>query len=560
MSQLRSGFFVAVLAAVMGVIVSRASAQIIEADPIFYSFHPRSAMSLGVGFTPNDVARPKIRCIEAASLPLEPGALFTQFSTTLVTNSEQLRQALSIDAKIDASYLSFGGGANFSFSDSSAFSSDAITVIISATTEFGRIALGPPKLTPTAAAVLKDGAKFANTCGTRFVQIEHRGAAVYTIVTLSSVTNEDQSAIKAGLAAHGGWGPLNGSAATNFQNELSRAAHSGRLSVQVVATGGSGFGSLSDLIVAASTKSNSLDEIKKALGNFLKDFKAENAAPIGYQVASMELLGWNPSSVNLWNEYKERKLRTIVAIYRHETTTIDQINSIISDAHPDPRAALMSKEAIAALKAALPKLEEYQRALALAHTSCKADVSSAGDKCKLPERPTASIDALPSIPDPPASVWTVITDAGPLDPIQSRAIIEVQPFSPLLPRARIYKQAATSARLVLKINGHYLSAASLKARADDAKVTLDSLPITSNGAQYTFWDSSIDWLPFGCPLPSSAQAEWNHFVEANLRHGPKERVAILFYDVADQFGRHFPIDVCSFSMAQGWGNPITGSP
>ena len=123
----------------------------------------------GLGFAPNDVAAPKVRCISSEAGPLEPGALGTSFSTVSVTNSEQLRSAVGLDSKVDASYLVFSGGSQFNLKHESQFEAQSSTVVVTAQTEFGRIALKPPiALTAEAKQLLAEPQKFARTLWNSF--------------------------------------------------------------------------------------------------------------------------------------------------------------------------------------------------------------------------------------------------------------------------------------------------------------------------------------------------------------------------------------------------------
>jgi hypothetical protein len=61
----------------------------VEAYPSYYAYHPRSVMSLGLGFNPSDISQAKIRCIHAEVNCLENGALTTEFATLYITNYEQ---------------------------------------------------------------------------------------------------------------------------------------------------------------------------------------------------------------------------------------------------------------------------------------------------------------------------------------------------------------------------------------------------------------------------------------------------------------------------------------
>ncbi len=518
-------------------------AQNVDPDPNSYSFYPTSVLSIGVGFSPNDLSRSKARCIDGTPEPLEPGALGTSFQANLVTNSEQLKQSMSIDTKVDASYLVFSGGGHFNFKDDGLFTSDSATVVITATTEFGRIGYKKrPTISEDVKPLLHDGPAFAKTCGTRYVSIERRGASVSAILTISSVHSEDKQAIIADMHASGGWGPLSGKASADFQQELARAATSGRLNFQLVATGGPGFGPLGDVVVSLATNPQSLSAIEKALGDYIKQFTSDNSVPIGFDVGSMSDFGWDPDSVDLWNLQKEKQLRAIVKKYRHIESLVESGQSILEGS--DPRTPLLSQQQLKAVTDAVPVYESYLQTLAEAHKSCKerTDLKT----CTIPAAQLPPEGTIPDFPAPPQTSYRVQADGNLLDVPTSRAIF-FDARGPLLDRVRVYQPGAQHAEAMFVLKGQYLSAARLvfqqNGSSSDTVAPVALLPMGATGVSY-----HLDGEPSGNKNIEQA-------IGAFMFQYQTQGDGTFYLDVQDQLGRKFRIAVATgkWSGAPGAG-------
>jgi hypothetical protein len=405
------------LSAIALIAALRCPAQVINPDPNYYDFHPRSIMSIGLGFSPNDVSAAKIRCIEYTAESLEPGALTTQFFYTLVTNSEQLKSTLSLDSKVDASFLLFSGSATYDLKESSAIASDSITVVISARSEFPRLSMkAGAHLTPEAMALLSDSLQFEKTCGSRVVQIEHRGASVSAIVTVFGLTTDQKTNVTSGLSVHGGWGPLTAAASVAFQKELSEASKQSRVGIQVVATGGNGFSTLSGLVTATTGQPDALHAIQAVLANYVQQFTKDNAVPIGFDVVSMESFGWRPTDRTLthsWTLSKERKLRLLAQRAREISDQEQAAKGILAGI--DPRRIEFTSATLSELRAALTVWDDYMSDLSAAHTACKQTRSPDDQPCEIPTRSLPRADLIPPLPDPP----TIVLDSKEIKPINA---------------------------------------------------------------------------------------------------------------------------------------------
>jgi hypothetical protein len=290
-----------------------------EADPTTYLFYPNSPLHLGGGLSPNDLSKTNVDCFDYKTYAVDgddgKATLGTQFSKTLVTTTSQLKSALSLDTKIDASYLAFKGGASFSYNSSSMFSDDSLTVVLAATTLYSRRSVhlannGHLGLNEVGQKWISDGDGFAENCGTRFVNFEHDASVTYIIITISAVSSQDKKDIVSQLSAQGGWGPLSVGASAKFNSQLASSTGQNRIDIQVVATGGSGLDSLGKLLKNLDNKGNinSIESIENAMGEYLTTFNAQNAAPFSFDVTSMSFAGWKAESAALWTNNQQRIL------------------------------------------------------------------------------------------------------------------------------------------------------------------------------------------------------------------------------------------------------------
>src|ERR1700744_2964751 len=100
--------------------------------PTYYGYYPKTVMSLGRGFSLDDITEPKDPCVNFIRTPLDDnkGAIDTTATITMVADESKLRNALSVDTSVDASYLMFQGSSTFKYSQERLFSSDSMTLVL----------------------------------------------------------------------------------------------------------------------------------------------------------------------------------------------------------------------------------------------------------------------------------------------------------------------------------------------------------------------------------------------------------------------------------------------
>jgi hypothetical protein len=380
-------------------------AQETDPDPSYYQFYPGTPLHLGGGFSPNDVAEAKIDCLVVTTHDLDDGAaLTTNYSAVLVSNSDQLKRALHVDTKVDASYLAFSGGASFKYSADGLFSETSMTVVITAESEFARKAVATWTFQEGVRDLVAKGRAFGKQCGSRFADIERRGASVSAIITIYGMTREDRKDVGASISGGGGFGPLSAHAEAAFNNQYARAQAAQEVSVQVVSTGGTGFGALGETIKSMSGGTGTVAAIDSALGNYVKTFTNQNAAPLGYHVISMEFTGWDPNSADLWSEENERQLRQLVSAYRDTELKLDAVNAIL--AGTDPRRTLIPVSKDDQLRALVTAYSGYLETVAAAHKACKASGATNKLSCKVPQ-PNFPPSPVRELPQPPVGYYAL---------------------------------------------------------------------------------------------------------------------------------------------------------
>lgn len=237
------------------------------------------------------------------------------------------------------------------------------------------------------------------------------------IITIYGLTKQEHDQITAGLSASGGWGSFGASVGANLSKTLNRAAQNNELSIQIVATGGSGLAGLAGLLQAAAPTANALDSIEKSLGDYLLTFHEQNAAPIGYHVTNMAFAGWNPSASDLWTDYKETVLRDIVSAYRATSSALSDAQGVL--AGTDPRRSMVPKSKDPNITELITEYKKRLGAIAAAYSACKKDGTPTGALCVVPKFSELE-SPIPPPPLPPVSYFKV----EGWDPIKTRAFMD----------------------------------------------------------------------------------------------------------------------------------------
>ena len=372
---------------------TRCLAQV-SADPEQYAYYPDSTLALGLGFDPEDLKAAKAPCIIGQHRKLDAGPASTTLSAVYVTNYQQLADALNIDVNIEVSSLTAHSSAAIDYASSHQFSDTSATLVISATTDYGKWGLAPPiTLTDEAKHLLSTPGDFAKVCGSRYVAIERHASALHAILTVESLSQTEKEQIEAKASGGGGGGAISMSGSVSVNHTIQQASREGRLSVEVSEVGGGGIGDLSALVSASAGGKDSLEDVGKTLGDVVKGFKESNAAAISYMVASMEQLGWNPLPFRLTDKIKQFMLEMYLNYHIIDKGLAGNIGMLSDN---DPRSAYLTAETKDAILRDNDELRQRMTAIETMFADCAGDDVHACTT--FAARPTGSLSVLLETP------------------------------------------------------------------------------------------------------------------------------------------------------------------
>lgn len=354
--------FAAVVAALCLVMLSGPRA--VAADPpkastqlrTYYRFHPRSPLTLGATFVPEDLTRTRATPFTYETAFVDSGALETKVEIRLVHSTDELQDAMHVDAEIDAHFLY--GSANISTAVDHVVESSrtSLTVAITAKSELSRRCVRITGLTPEAKELLpkmsvgedgpEDRAKreaFIRQFGSHYVKMERRGAQLTVVLSLTGLTAEETDKVAIG----GSLGVLGSSAKAHFNRLLKHRSSRTTLSVSCFAIGGPGFGAMGKSLGEALAKPTSIEGILRNLTSAMDDFTAETGAPLGYFVAPLTDIGLSDDTRGIDYEAWSRAVVKAAREYRSAASRADVARAIADGS--DPRQAVLPAEVLKTL-------------------------------------------------------------------------------------------------------------------------------------------------------------------------------------------------------------------
>jgi len=469
-----------------------------EGDPANYKYHSQSVLAIGKTFAPNDITEPKFPCIEGEALSLDAGPPRTALTLSYARGFEDFASSTNSEVKGEANIKLITAKKDLHAKHSYLSSSDTMTVIVTASTDFGRWGLSPKaKLAAAAKAVLIDGKAFYDLCGSRYVAIERRGASASAAIIVSNVSNEVKDSITQDLIITAKAPTMGAKATAIFNQEIKRASKQDRLKIEVTGTGGVGLGNLEAIVRGIGPQDNPLQAIGDGLSKFLQGFSKDNAAPYEYTVASLDHFGWSPQSIPKWTDYQELKLRQIADAIRRYIAELDGWDSYLN------RGVVYKMFGETIRDAAETEVKQLRHALDIWSKSyVKCQQAKGPADCELPEVYAGGRDF--SIPPSPRLYFYVaaISDVSTkmLGEDLSRVVLSAaDAFGPLyktkqLAQVRNFHDGANGFNAFVGISGSYLKYASIVFVESDGKVhrITNFEPIDESGGTLFIWSNSRD--------------------------------------------------------------------
>lgn len=451
----------------------------IKGDPITYKYHPRSSLSLGRGFLPENVISPCMPSILFEEVPLDHGSPSTHFSLQYVKTEDELDLAIALDTKVEASLLGAKGAGSSTFKSSFTMRKNSIVAVATISIDFGRFGINPKaELSEEAKSLLSKPKEFVRIYGSRFVSIERRGAAASVIISIDEVQNDLKIDFENSFSGSGNFGDsIGGSASMKFNLMFKTALKQSRLRVDAVTTGGSGPSALVDSLLALVDLENATTAIHKVLSTFLGQFNKDNAVPIEYMTAPMSQFKLDELGIDPWTDDKERLLTRYCRDYRNALTLKSLLPSVISGTHIF--CTMLPPDTVEMLKNLEPQLDELLSYLSIYHEALKTGSGPQGELTQhfYPPNFHYFINRLEEAETPPT-----LTMSAPLNPQQLRAVLRSNRGKRYEAALQFDETITPEISIIWGLNAHYglFSAQEICEYSDGHKTIWDETPISTN--------------------------------------------------------------------------------
>jgi len=314
-----------------------------ESEKFYYDFHPMSSLRLGGSFDPNHLDEGKISPLASFEVDTADGqgAIQTNFDVQLVYNAQQLRKAMRFDAKMNARYFRVKANASFSSSSDYRFNSTDINMVITARSEFSRLAIKEPQLTDAAKKLVGSPKRFAEVFGSRVVTMERRGNTLYVLLKISDVSTSMRKRIAAEFGASAKFGPVKISMSSSLNQLFQNATQNKQVQLTLVSSGdekgiaGTG-GTLKALQnIQIMSGGQLFKDLVDKLAEYMQSMEPRYAKPIGYFTTSVNNLGLPRVRVQdvLYSQRLEKAMTDVAERYRDAESELDMIRDLLEGQH-----------------------------------------------------------------------------------------------------------------------------------------------------------------------------------------------------------------------------------
>lgn len=337
----------------------------------FLGYYPNTTLNLGKTF---DLDNPQVPhsnspFVESFEVDSQNTAGNSEILYSIVSNYASLQQALNVDAYLGVSNIGYSVSSSYQMSSSSFYSSNSVTLAISAKCDYGTVSVTNYELDDEAQDLIDAGDydQFRNIYGDSYVAGKSLGVSACIFVTLKNLTQSQYNQLSASIDGQVGSVVAGGA----FNSAIQSASSSGSLVVEIKTNGGNNWASFASQVLTACAGSSPINDIQIAFSAFLESFTIDNANTTGFTFGPLsQFAPINPSSLL---NIKVEKLRAIYASYYDIYTKNELLEEIVaSDFYQDFHNEGDEAEA-------LNLSAQYEYALNTlynAYMACKADPCS----------------------------------------------------------------------------------------------------------------------------------------------------------------------------------------
>lgn len=301
------------------------------------------------------------------------GTLAFQYS--IISDYESLQQALHVDAYLGVSSIGYSVTGSYEMNSSSYYSTNSITLSISAYIDYGTLSIQGLELTDSAALFIQNHEyeEFKQAYGDSYVAQKSLGVSACLFVTMHNLTESQYSDISASVAGQAGTVAYGAA----FNSQLQSASSTNSLSVDIKANAGGDWGPLIDAVIDACSSTNPIQNIQNVFSDHINStYSIANANTTAFTFGPLSQFGLDQTT-SLMN-IKVQKLKEIYALYQD----IHEKNELLGTILASPMYADFHNASDAAEAQNLADQYAYALgALYNAYVACKADPCSDGFNC-----------------------------------------------------------------------------------------------------------------------------------------------------------------------------------
>lgn len=267
-------------------------------------YHSDINLHMGSAFDAHYTIDQKQQCIDYDEIEWVDGggAVETTLEMELVDNYKKLYERMNLDLNFEASakinkIIKGEVSADFKskFEKKHKLEDRTVTLLIKARSDYGRRAMRNQRLKPEFQKMIDEGRyqEFVQKCGRFFINQEKRGAEVYVLIHIRDLSKSAQKKLvidyKDSFKASFKFVDVSVDKKIHYERFISTAAKLGKIEVSYHAVGTDGMSALDALVSNFNPKN--IEGILNAMSSVMANSNKENAAPLQYTVASMEMFG-----------------------------------------------------------------------------------------------------------------------------------------------------------------------------------------------------------------------------------------------------------------------------
>jgi hypothetical protein len=304
----------------------------VPAQAAVYSYHPKSRVYLGGGYSPFHPDTGYLECVDSEGVKAvdTAGAVKTTVKMIQIKTIEDFYKQVSFSASLAGSYMFYSGGGSVESFSEQAFHADSFTWLVLFESNYGRFVLKNPRLKPDLDHL--SGAELARRCGPEVVTEATRAVSAFALFTVKNISRASREKFEASFHASAGMGFWSAEVDSSYKSLLATAMSTSNVEMVVDAIGGEGVTKLSQLLDESGGTSPSdpyakFNNLPKVLAKYIETQTAANAAPVSFNTQSLDV--FTSSAQPELSTFKASQVAELYTRYQTYSGVVSRIHDML---------------------------------------------------------------------------------------------------------------------------------------------------------------------------------------------------------------------------------------